>query len=175
MLVDLTPIEHAQKAREDSLREMFPDIPEKDYWKHILSYPEAHLEKGIYYAYADGNFDKYLFEETNGDHFGYQSYFWNETEHVNGWIPPYTTYGSADNIEQIKDFFRRQIKDPEERYFIVIHPVFQNKEDRGSGFKWHKNGCYIGKFKSKCIYLNDEEFGPDFQGYILMFHCYKLI
>ena len=83
------------------------------------------------------------------------------------------TYGVADNIEQIKEFYKKQIKDKKNKYVIAVTPVFQEKENKGKGggWRWHKWGEYIGKLNSQCEYLDDEEFGDDFQ-YILVFDIY---
>lgn len=43
------------------------------------------------------------------------------------------SYGVADNIEQIKEYFRKQIESTEERYFITITYIYQE-----GGFRWHK-------------------------------------
>ena len=83
-------------------------------------------------------------------------------------------YGVADSIEQIKEYFKEEIEDPNRKYFITATPVFQEKENKGkgSGWRWHKWGEYIGKLDSKCEYLNDEDFGDDFK-YVICFHLYQ--
>ncbi len=174
MLVDLTPIDTERIISENFLREECPNISEDDYWMYIMSYPQAHIETGIYHS-GSGNLPKYLFEETSSNDFDYSCEYWNEFNESATWLLP-NPYGVADNLEQIKEYFKRQISDPDEKYFIVVHHIYQEKENayRGGGWRWHKNGPYIGNLEPQCEYLDDEDFGPDFPGYVIGFHCYKL-
>ena len=84
-------------------------------------------------------------------------------------------YGVADNVEQIKTYFNKYINNLTEKYIISITPVFQHKENKGewSGWRWHKWGEYIGTLNPQCEYLDDEEFGENFQ-YVLCFNIYKV-
>ena len=125
MLVDLTPIESERKRCAFLLKDNSPDIPEEQYWIYIMSYPQAHIETGIYHS-GSGNLHKYLFEETSSNDFDYSCEYWNEFDESATWLLP-NPYGAADNLEQIKEYFKRQISDPDEKYFIVIHHVYQEK------------------------------------------------
>ena len=60
MLVDLTPIESERKRCAFLLKSDNPDIPEEKYWIYIMSYPQAHIETGIYHS-GSGHLHKYLF------------------------------------------------------------------------------------------------------------------
>ena len=84
-------------------------------------------------------------------------------------------YGVGDSIEQIKEYFKEEIEDPNRKYFIAVTPVFQDKENKGKGggWRWHKWGEYIGKLEPKCEYLDDEDFGDDFE-YVIYFHLYEV-
>lgn len=84
-------------------------------------------------------------------------------------------YGVSDSIEQIKEYFKEEIEDPNRKYFIAVTPVFQDKENKGKGggWRWHKWGEYIGKLEPKCEYLDDEDFGDDFE-YVIHFHLYEV-
>lgn len=85
-------------------------------------------------------------------------------------------YGVADSVEQIKEYFKEEIEDPNRKFFISATPVFQHKENKGKGggWRWHKWGSYIGELDRKCEYLDDEDFGDDFK-YVICFHIYELI
>lgn len=85
-------------------------------------------------------------------------------------------YGVADSIDQIKEYYKEEIEDTEKKYIITATPVFQDKENKGKwgGWRWHKWGEYIGKLEPKCEYLDDEEFGDDFQ-YVICFHLYQIL
>lgn len=112
------------------------------------------LEKGIYRNNFDFNFSE---DDCTED-----------LEHT-------SDYGVADNITQIKKHFKKYINDKNEKYIIAINPIFQHKEHagEGDGWRWHKWGPYIGKLNPQCEYLDDEEFGDDFQ-YVLCFDIYKI-
>lgn len=172
MLVDLTPIESERIRCEQILKEYCPGITEKEIRLHITSYPECHLEKGIYYTLS-GNFRDIFFEETK-DRMGCENEYWYNLDYETGKFT--NAYGVADNLEQIKQYFVEQISHPTEKYFIAVSRVYQEKENagKGGGWRWHKWGPYIGELEPKFEYLDDEDFGPDFQGYVLLFHCYKL-
>jgi len=85
-------------------------------------------------------------------------------------------YGVADNVDQIKEFYKKQIKNKKESFVIVITPVYQDKENKGKGggWRWHKWGEYIGVLDPQREYLDDEDFGDDFK-YILCFHLYYVL
>lgn len=172
MLVNLTPIESERIRCAKILKEELPGIPEEQYWMCITSYPQAHLETGIYYSFT-GNILEFLFEETSNKEFDFNCEYWYELDEESGELLT-NSYGVADNIEQIKECFKKQIQSSDEKYFILIHYIYQEKEGDGSGWRWHKNGPYIGNLKPQCEYLDDEDFGPDFPGYVIGFHCYKL-
>ena len=172
MLVDLTPIESERIRCVKILKETLRDIPEEEYWRYIMSYPQANLETGIYHSFT-GNLLDFLFEETSNQEFGFNCKYWCEFDEKNDNMFT-NSYGVADNIEQIKEYFKKQIQRPDEKYFITIHYIYQEKECNGSGWRWHKNGPYIGNLEPKCEYFNDEDFGQDFLGYLIDFHCYKL-
>lgn len=153
MLINLTP---DKKSIEEK---------RLDYEKIKLSYiPQSDLivEKGIYQDALNFNFAKDEFCEEISENIDNGSWNWK--------------YGVADNIEQIKEYLKKYIDDPDEKYIIAVTPVFQHKENEGKegGWRWHKWGPYIGKLNPQCEYLDDEDFGDDFK-YILCFQLYKVI
>ena len=87
-------------------------------------------------------------------------------------------YGVADNFEQIKEYFKDEIADKENQYIVKVLYVYQDKnENDGNSYgtwRWHKWGPYIGKLNPQYEYLNDEEFGLDFQGYVICFHLIRV-
>ncbi len=83
-------------------------------------------------------------------------------------------YGVADNLKQVIKYLRPWVAHPERRFFITLSPIFQEKEYPNEGWRWHKWGPYVGRLKNRREYLNDEDFGPDFQGYVIVFHLYEL-
>jgi len=138
--------------------------------------PELILETGIYRCAFDHNFcEEEFIEKLDG---------WNINKELMSQSPLpddfnehyINQYGVADNVEQIKEFYAKQIADPDNAYVIAVTPVFQDLENKwkGGGWRWSKWGEYIGKLEPQCEYLDDEDFGPDFK-YILCFHLYKVI
>lgn len=63
-------------------------------------------------------------------------------------------YGSADSVEQILEHGVRLAQDKERRFVVQVFAI--SKEHDG-GYRWHKNGPYIGNKERSCEYLADEK------------------
>lgn len=61
-------------------------------------------------------------------------------------------YGVVDNATQIIE----NCKIPEDAVVLMV-PVFKNKDEPFSGWRWHKWGAYYGIQNHQCEYLNDED------------------
>lgn len=164
MLVNLTPhLEEIERRKLKAKEHNFEYIPQSD--------PKWLQETGIYQSSFAFNFPHIEFEEFK-DMLNVpfeQCYdLFKPTYHK-------SQYGVADSIEQIKQYFKEEIEDPNRKYFIECTPVHQEKENKGKGggWRWHKWGEYIGVLDSKCEYLDDEEFGEEFK-YVICFHIYPL-
>ena len=160
MLVNLTPIENEIKRRSDIAKENnFEYTPQSD--------PKYIQEVGIYQSSFPFNFPEKEFEEL-------KKLNWDDRYKI---FPNYEkiTYGVADNIEQIKKYYKDEVADTEKKYCLALTPVWQEKENKGKGggWRWHKWGEYIGKLNPQCEYLNDEDFGDDFQ-YVITFTLYAV-
>lgn len=160
MLVNLTPIETEIKRRSDVAKENnFEYTPQSD--------PKYIQEVGIYQSRFPFNFPEDEFEEL-------KKLTWMDRYKI---FPNYEKiiYGVADNIEQIKEYYKDEIKDTEKKYCLALTPVWQEKENKGKGggWRWHKWGKYIGKLNPQCEYLDDEDFGDDFQ-YVITFTLYAV-
>lgn len=85
-------------------------------------------------------------------------------------------YGVCDNVEQVLAKYGERLGNDGHQYFIWFTPVFQDKSNawKGGGWRWHKWGTYIGDLEPCCEYLDDEDFGEDWQGYVLCFHIYRI-
>lgn len=161
MLKNLTPFfEQGQKNIGISKEHNFEYTPQYD--------SRFILEEGVYVANIGYNFSHNEFVEfkdmANIPYDASYRLFAPNYEKIQ--------YGVADSIEQIKEYFSEEVNDTEKTYFIVITPVFQEKEIR-EGWRWGKWGEYIGKLDSKCEYLNDEDFGDDFKC-VFCFHIYPI-
>ncbi len=160
MLVNLTPIEAEIKRRSGIAKEHdFEYIPQSD--------PKFLQETGIYQSSYPFNFPEDEFEEL-------KKLSWDDRYKI---FPDYEkiTYGVADDIEQIKEYYKEEVESPDKKYCLALTPVWQEKENKGKGggWRWHKWGEYIGKLDSKCEYLDDEDFGEDFQ-YVITFTIYEV-
>lgn len=134
---------------------------------------ELLVEDGIYICNFGFNFsaNEFLeFKDSNGQIPYEQEY--------NLFAPLYekSQYGVADNVEQIKNYFKEEIEDLNRKFFIYTTPVAQEKENkgRGGGWRWEKWGEYIGNLNPQCEYLDDEEFGEDFVGFVIVFHIIEV-
>lgn len=155
MLVNLTPIQsEIDRCRKIAEEHNFDYVPQSD--------PKWLQETGIYQSAHAFNFPKNEFEEFK------DRLTWEERY---CFLDHKATYGVADSIEQIKEYYKEEITDPDRKFFISLTPVWQDKENagKGGGWRWHKWGEYIGNLDPQCEYLDDEDFGEDFK-YILTFN-----
>ena len=159
MLIKLTPNKAAIKRKIANHRKYNSEF-KRFHVQSPHSNPEFILEKGIYFM-TDTCFDTYLFKDFDG-----MSY---EEIHRFDMDFDKSQYGVADNLEQIKHYFRHEITDKTKKYVIVVSTVYQDKQNKcGFGWKWGKNGKYIGNLNPQCTYLDDEDFGKDFK-FVLTF------
>lgn len=164
MLVNLTPDRQEQDRRKLVAEEYgFSYTPQdhKDY----------NTEVGIYQSTFPFNFPQEEFIEFKGKHnIGYERSY-------ELFAPNYSKnqYGVADSIEQLKEYFKEEVECLERKFFIEVTPVWQDKSKvgQGGGWRWHKWGSYIGKLEPQCEYLDDEDFGQDFE-YVLVYHIYEV-
>lgn len=165
MLVNLTPnLQEIERIKRICLEKKLDYTPQSDSkWLQ---------ETGIYQSSFPFNFPSNEFEEFKG------KYNIPPKQSYDLFAPNYNkgAYGVADNIEQIKEYYKEEIQDPNRKYFIYCTPVCQDKENKGKGggWRWHKWGEYIGKLDPKCEYLDDEEFGEDFK-YVICFSINEVL
>lgn len=160
MLVNLTPIKEEQERRKSIAKEHnFEYFPQSD--------PKYLQETGIYQSSFAYNFPEDEFEEL-------QKLSYDDRYKI---FPNYEkiTYGVADDIEQIKEYYKEEVADKNKKYAIALTPVWQDKNNKGKGggWRWHKWGEYIGKLNPKHEYLDDEDFGDDFK-YTITFTIYAI-
>ena len=87
----------------------------------------------------------------------------------------FCNYGVCDNASQALDYYDDLYKQYEDcmkdkSFVVLLVPMFREDQPECGGWRWHKWGPYIGKFKSKCEYLYDEK-GID---YVFCFHIYEV-
>lgn len=79
-----------------------------------------------------------------------------------------SSYGIADNVEQVKARFANVIANPDTLVCISMTPVFKKAQPEHGGWRWHKWGSYIGVQNPQREYLYDE---PEID-MVLIFHVY---
>lgn len=173
MLIDLeildSEIERCKKFIKENkfkytLEQLYP----------LLNKQEYHPSTGIYISEGT-EFPKHLFKQ--------QPKKWDYNEKyilVNGKLeynPNYLDmpyFGTCDNPDQVLKKYGKYLEDKNHKYFLFFTKVYQ-EPGIPRGFSWHKNGKYIGNLKPCHEYLNDENFGESFQGYIMAFDIYKIL
>jgi hypothetical protein len=160
MLVNLTPItEEIERCKRIAKENEFEYVSQSD--------PKWLQETGIYQCAFAYNFSENEFEET-------KKLNWDDRYKI---FPDSSkgTFGVADNIDQIKRYYKEEVEDETERYAICVTPVWQDKENKGNGggWRWHKWGEYIGELNPQWEYLDDEDFGEDFEC-VLVFGIFKV-
>lgn len=177
MLVDLT-------VNEEVVNRFKEVCKEHNFTEKILcSHPDNHIETGVYRCGCDFNFGFEEFFETENLSYEdqYQAMVMAWTESTSEDFPSIpivmeNQYGVSDNIEQIKEHYKMWLDDPKSKWVITVTPVFQDKSNcgKGGGWRWHKWGEYIGTLNPKHEYLDDEDFGEGFQGYVICYHIYPV-
>ena len=170
MLVDLT-------INQQELERMKSICVEHNIDETIMSsHPDNHIETGVYINRGIG--------VCRGEFVETQTLTYDDEYHsmVREWSKQFEgipfdmdrQYGVADNIEQIKEKYKEWIEKSD--WVIEVTYIFQDKEKAGldGGWRWHKWGEYIGTLEPQCEYLDDEEFGDDWQGYVLCYHIYPV-
>lgn len=129
--------------------------------RYLASCPDNLIDTGIY------NFNNISNEIGPGRLFdSYKMLDYDDCYNLYPMFSEKDQYGLADDIEQIKEYFKDEINDPEKTYIIEVNKL--------SDFRWHKWGTYIGNYEPQCEHFVDEDFGPDFQGYVIAFHIYPI-
>ena len=104
-----------------------------DYNKHYpASYSEYQIEKGVYCMYLD-------IKKCNET----KVFTWEQVYKFKKGV----TYGVADNLEQVKDYFKVEIQHPLTQYVITIDRVSGKGKDYGTESKC---GKYIGEHNLDC-------------------------
>ena len=163
MLINLTPnLKEIERRFQVSKEHNFEYVPQSD--------NTFNIETGIYICNFGFNFSYDEFLECKDGNIPFEQSF-------DTFAPTYhkSQYGVADSLEQIKEYFKEEIEDLNRNFIITIAGVYQDKDNKGKGggWRWHKWGEYIGKLNPQCEYLDDEDFGDDFEC-VICFHLYEI-
>lgn len=97
-------------------------------------------------------------------------------------------YGIADNKEQIEEYFKDEIADPEKKFVIMLSRIdyapckkeldecIKNNRQY-QGYRPRKSGIYLGDYQQikDCEYYAECEFPEDYQGYLIKFILRKAV
>lgn len=156
-----------------------PDHPfNKQYgWESGICYYVKEIEPGIYQSpmfnfehiiemFTDINvIDSYFSILRTGETVDLT--FKNYTKYSDDLI---ATYGVADNINQVKEYYKEAIAHPTNKAIISFVEIRKEDQPEDGGWRWHKWGEYIGTKNPTMEYLYDES---DIDS-IICFHLYTV-
>lgn len=79
-----------------------------------------------------------------------------------------SSYGVADSIEQILMYFHAVIGNPNNKVLITTREIKREDQSESGGWRWHKNGKYIGTKNPQHEYFYDDKHIDK----IVTFHVY---
>lgn len=86
------------------------------------------------------------------------------------WDRALCNFGVADNLDQIKNYFKNVIGNPDVNFVIAFTRIKKESQPKEGGWRWCKWGDYIGDKTPQCEYLADESEIEE----VLVFHGYFL-
>lgn len=98
---------------------------------------------------------------------------WKSEDDLDGmadWNGVLSTIGVADNLGQIKNYFKNVIGNPDVNFVIAFTCIKKENQPKEGGWRWCKWGDYIGDKTPKYEYLADE---PEIEE-VLVFEGYFL-
>lgn len=81
-----------------------------------------------------------------------------------------SSYGVADSLDQVKDKYKALISNPNMKTCLTFHTVLKEDQPEEYGFRFHKNGTYIGDVELTQEYLHDEPLVDS----VICFHFYVI-
>lgn len=161
-------------------------VPEHDFWKSIYKEEKEReptcvflmkeVEPGIYLTGLNfnHNIEQYTdFKTVNAyDRLGKDGIpkkYEPDSSMGNYFEETISTYGVADNVEQIKERYKDQIASDAPIVISLTEMCKENQPEDG-GWRWHKWGEYIGTQNPQCEYLYDE---PEIDS-VFVFHVYSV-
>lgn len=97
---------------------------------------------------------------------------WDERMESKEYIFDYdlSSYGVADNVHQLLAHYHAVIGNPDNNIIITLREVKRENQSESGGWRWHKNGPYIGTQDPQCEYLFDDVHIDK----VLQFHVYAV-
>lgn len=141
-------------------------FPEEVQTGVYLAHNLHHVIEGVSVRYQDGVESARGVGSTHLDPWGVKL----EDQFKEGAPETKSSYGVADNIEQILEYAQVFIQDPVRQYVIEVAPVRKEHQPESGGWRWHKWGPYIGTQAPQWEYLYDE---PDIEE-VWTFHIHEV-
>lgn len=64
-------------------------------------------------------------------------------------------YGMADNYEQLLKYYP-ELLNGDKKHIVLTEWLYRDDENRDSGFRYHKNGPYLGEKEIRSEYFNND-------------------
>lgn len=80
------------------------------------------------------------------------------------------SYGTADTVQQVLMKYERVISNPDVKIVFCFHTIKRKDQSPDGGWRWHKNGEYIGTKEPQHEYLYDDTHIDE----IVQFHVYLI-
>lgn len=82
-----------------------------------------------------------------------------------------SSYGVADNLEQVLEKFKDKVESPDKNYVILMTLVERKDQSEDGGWRFHKWGPYIGDHEIEYEYLYDQK---DMDS-VYVYHIYRVV
>lgn len=82
-----------------------------------------------------------------------------------------SSYGVSDDVEQILEYHKEIIDNPDRQFVINVTAVHKSNEPERDGWRWHKWGPYIGTKNPQCEYIADED---DSIESVVLWHVFEI-
>lgn len=152
-LVDIEP--RPMKYTEEQLARVKASVPEEDPRTWYDRYKPERLQRGVYIGYMQT-----FFAMTENLHDEWDDEFWfRQQEGLQAFMASvhngtyYPSYGVCDSPEQFMEKIGHQLEASPQDYMVELIPL---TPETSPGWRWHKNGEYIGTQEPMAEHLGDE-------------------
>lgn len=77
-------------------------------------------------------------------------------------------YGVCDNYQQVLKEYP-ELENSNKRFVLSLHSIKRSEQSSSGGWRWHKNGNYIGEYEPQYEYLYDEDIEE-----VFVYHIYEM-
>lgn len=155
---------------KDSLMDSFVEYVESlSKVKSTSDFVEV-VDTGIYKGYLDKHALKEYFDIDGNKIEEYYSFSPRNMDEVNNFDNIRENYGTADNIEQVLKHYPELI-DEERKFIVVYNDLIRAEMPPFYGFRYGKNGSYIGNQNPQSEYFYDDKHIDK----IIIYHIYEIL